>query len=667
MTIIERDDPDAQRDRRSLADRSTASREVLGVFRRPRGDTGWKSWLFTVDHKRIGIMYGAAALFFFVIGGFEALVIRTQLAAPDQEIISADLYNQVFTMHGVTMIFLVVMPIASAFANYLVPLQIGARDVAFPRLNAFSFWCYLAGGIFLNSSWFLGGGADGGWFAYAPNTSVIFSPSHGMDFYALGLQITGIASLVGAINLIVTILNARAPGMTLMKMPVFTWMALVTQFMLLFAMPVISVALFLLTFDRLFDANFFNVAMGADPLLWEHLFWVFGHPEVYIMVLPAFGVVSEIIPVFARKPIFGYEFMVFSGVAIGFMGWGVWAHHMFASGLGPISVAAFAVSTMFIAVPTGVKILNWMATMWGGSLRFSTPMLFSIGLVTMFTIGGLSGVSHAVAPADTQQTDTYYIVAHFHYVLFGGSLFAFVGGFYFWWPKAFGHMLREGLGKVHFWIMLIGFNLTFGPQHILGLQGMPRRTHSYFDGYGFNFWNLVSTIGAFMIAVSFLVFFTNIVVSRRDTMKPGWVSPGPDPWDARALEWMTASPTPTHNFDHTPVVTHRDEFWYRKYGETEDHRLVRIAEAEDVAQTGHRTDVHLPSPSYWPIVLSAGLPLVGYGLIFNLGITAVGLFLVIVAMSGWALEPVDDPDAPAAPSQSGDDVDESAPPALRPG
>jgi cytochrome c oxidase subunit 1 len=644
MAIVER--PSTAEGRELEAGpRHATTDDALGVFKRPTGDTGWRSWLFTVDHKRIGIMYGAAALFFFLIGGIEALIIRAQLAAPEQTLISADLYNQLFTMHGVTMIFLVVMPIGAAFANYLVPLQIGARDVAFPRLNAFSFWCFLFGGVFFNSSWFLGGGApDGGWFAYAPNTSVVFSPSHGMDFYAIGLQITGIASLVGAVNLIATILNMRAPGMTLMKMPVFTWMSLVTQFLLLFAMPVISVALFLLTFDRLFDANFFNVAAGADPLLWEHLFWIFGHPEVYIMILPAFGIVSETIPVFSRKPIFGYEFIVFSGAAIGFMGWGVWAHHMFASGIGPISVAAFAVSTMFIAVPTGVKILNWMATMWGGKISFTTPMLFSIGLVTMFTIGGLSGVSHAVAPADTQQTDTYYIVAHFHYVLFGGALFGFVGGFYYWWPKAFGHMLREGLGKVHFWTMLLGFNLTFGPMHVLGLEGMPRRTHSYFEGYGFNVWNLVSTIGAFLIAASFIVFFANIFVSRRDAAKPGWIPPGPDPWDARSIEWMTASPTPAHNFDHVPVVTHRDEFWYRKYGETDDHRIVRIAAAEDVAQTGLRRDVHLPAPSYWPILLCASFPLIGWGLIFNLGIAFAGGVLALLAIYGMALEPADDPD-----------------------
>ncbi len=453
----------------------------------------------TVDHKKIGIMYGAAGLVFFVVGGIYALFIRLQLARPELEILSADTYNQVFTMHGVVMLFLVAIPLGAAFANYLIPLQIGARDVAFPRLNALSFWIFLFGGLFIVSSMFIGGwwenAPDGGWFAYAPNTGVMFSPSNGLDFFALGLQITGFASLIGAVNLIVTVLNMRAPGMTLMKMPILTWMLLITQFLLLFAMPVISVALFLLTFDRLFGANFFNVAAGADPLLWQHLFWIFGHPEVYILILPSFGIISEIIPTFSRKPIFGYPFMVFAGAAIGFMGWGVWAHHMFASGMGPVSVAAFSVSTMFIAVPTGVKILNWLATMWGGRIRFTTAMLFASSVVAMFTIGGLSGVTHSLAPADTQQTDTYYIVAHFHYVIFGGIILGFFGGFYYWWPKVFGYFLGERLGKLNFWIMIIGFNMTFGPQHILGLQGMSRRIQTYSPGQGFELWNMVSTIG----------------------------------------------------------------------------------------------------------------------------------------------------------------------------
>src|SRR4051812_3036310 len=483
-----------------------AVRHPGGIFARPQATGGWRSWVTTVDHKKLGIMYGVVAFFFFGIGGIEALLIRLQLATPNGKVLSADLYNQVFTMHGTTMVFLVVMPIGAAFMNYLIPLQVGARDVAFPRINGFGFWCFLFGGILLNSSWLLGHAPDGGWFNYAPNSGVIFSPTHGIDFWNLGLIITGIASLTGAINLITTCLNMRAPGMTLMKMPVFTWMGLVTQFLLLFAIPVLTCAQFLLMFDRLFHANFFNVKQGADPLLWENLFWIFGHPEVYILILPSFGIVSEIIPVFSRKPIFGYPFMVFSGIAIGFMGWGVWAHHMFASGIGPISVAAFSISTMFIAVPTGVKILNWLATMWGGKLKLDTPMLFAIGLVGMFTIGGLSGVTHAVAPSDTQQTDTYYIVAHFHYVLFGGAFLGFMGGMYFYWPKAFGYMLNETLGKVNFWFMLLGFNLTFGPMHILGLQGMSRRIYTYDAGYGFEIWNKVATVGAFTLAFSVALF-----------------------------------------------------------------------------------------------------------------------------------------------------------------
>jgi cytochrome c oxidase subunit 1 len=655
MAIVERPS-----DALALPSGSPGAHNALGVFARPRASTGWRSWINTVDHKKIGIMYGASALVFLVIGGIEALAIRSQLAAPEQKVMSADLYNQVFTMHGVTMIFLAVMPLGAAFMNYLIPLQIGARDVAFPRLNALSFWTFLVGGIFLNTSWFLGGGADGGWFAYAPNTGVTFSPSHGMDFYAIGLQITGIASLIGGVNLVVTVLNLRAPGMTLMRMPVFTWMSFVTQILLVFAMPVISVALFLLTFDRLFDANFFNVSAGADPLLWEHLFWIFGHPEVYILILPAFGIVSEIIPVFSRKPIFGYPFMVFSGIAIGFMGWGVWAHHMFASGLGPWSVAAFSVSTMFIAVPTGVKILNWMATMWGGKLTFTTPMLFAVGLVAMFTIGGLSGVTHAVAPADTQQTDTYYIVAHFHYVIFGGALFGFLGGFYFWWPKVFGWMLNERRGKAQFWMTMVGFNLTFGPMHILGLQGMSRRIHTYREGYGFDVWNMVSTVGAFLIALSIAMFFHNIWKSKREAalLPP----PGPDPWDARSLEWSIPSPTPTHNFDDDPIVTELDHWWHQKYGEDDQGRVVKIAEPEEVAMVGDPSRSHLPAPSYWPIVLSLSFPLIGYGLIFNMVLAAIGGAVLLAGLVGWALEPPDDEDLPphGHDDHGGDDHGEAA-------
>jgi cytochrome c oxidase subunit 1 len=633
-------------------------RELLGTFKRPTATTGWRSWITTVDHKKIGIMYGATALVFFAIGGLEALLIRAQLAQPDGQVLSPEAYNQAFTLHGTTMVFLVIMPLLAAFSNYLIPLQIGARDVAFPRLNALSYWVFLFAGLFIYSGVFLHAIPDGGWFMYVPNSLKEFSPTLGNDFWDIGLQIAGIASLVGAINLIVTCLNMRAPGMTMLRMPIFTWMALVSQFLLLFAIPVISVALFLLMFDRQFDANFFNVEMGADPLLWQHLFWIFGHPEVYILILPAFGIVSEVIPVFSRKPLFGYPFMVFSGIAIGFMGWGVWAHHMFASGAGPVTVAAFSLSTMFIAVPTGVKIFNWVGTLWGGKLRFTTAMCFAVALVSQFTIGGLSGVTHAVAPADTQQTDTYYIVAHFHYVLFGGSMFGIMAGLYFWWPKIFGRFLDERIGKLHFWAWFVGFNLTFGPMHILGLQGMPRRTATYGDDMGWDLMNLLSTIGSFTIALGFLIFVFNVIKSRKNAIDH------PDPWDARTIEWATSSPPPAHNFDEDPTVTHLDEWWHRKYEEGDDGKLRRRENVPYLADPDFdASKVHMPSPSYWPIVVAAGLPIIGYGLLYTYWLCALGALFVVGGLYGWALEPPVDPDA----EHHGDDHDDdgSAPePAL---
>jgi cytochrome c oxidase subunit I len=619
---------------------------AYGAFRRPVSTTGWRSWVFTVDHKKLGIMYGVAAMVFFVIGGLEALAIRAQLAGPEGTVLSAGLYNEMFTMHATTMVFLFVMPMAAAWANYFVPLQIGARDVAFPRINAFGFWCFLFGGIFLNTSWFLGGAADGGWFMYQPNANALFSPGHGVDFWALGLQITGIASLTGALNLIVTVLNMRAPGMSLMKMPIFTWMILVVQFLLVFAIPVITVALFLLTFQREFGATFFDVSAGADPLLWQHLFWIFGHPEVYILILPSFGIVSEVLPVFSRKPLFGYKFVAFSGAAIGFLGWGVWAHHMFASGLGPVSVAAFSVATMLIAIPTGVKIVNWTLTMWGGKLQFTVAMLFAIGLVVQFTIGGLSGVTHAVAPSDTQQTDTYYIVAHFHYVLFGGAIFGIFSGFYYWWPKMFGKLLNEAIGKWNFWLMVIGMNLTFGPMHIIGLQGQPRRMYNWTEaraGEGFfnlGFWNRVASVGSFILAIGVFLFFVNVFYTHKSKK----VGKAPlDPWDARSLEWMTASPPKEHNFDQIPTVHALDEFFHRKYEEDHETGVVRkVATAEEILaeqEANADTHIHMPSPSYWPIILALALPIMAYGLIYYRLLAVVGGAIVLLAMFAWALEP----------------------------
>jgi cytochrome c oxidase subunit 1 len=645
MAIIERPAPGTVTTPALLpgAGEITPSR-TFGALKRPVASTGWKSWVFTVDHKKLGIMYGALAMFFFIVGGVEALLIRLQLAAPDGKVLNADLYNQMFTMHATTMVFLFVMPMASAFANYFIPLQIGARDVAFPRINAFGFWCLLAGGIIINLSWFLGGAADGGWFMYAPNSGPVFSPSHGVDFWALGLQITGIASLTGAINLIVTVLNMRAPGMSLMKIPIFTWMVTVVQFLLLFAMPVITVALFLLMFQRLFGAQFFDVAAGADPLLWQHLFWIFGHPEVYILVLPSFGIISEVLPVFSRKPLFGYPFVVFSGAAIGFVGWGVWAHHMFASGLGPVSVAVFSVATMAIAIPTGVKIINWTLTMWGGKLVFTTAMKYAVGLVFLFTFGGLSGVTHSVAPSDTQQTDTYYIVAHFHYVLFGGAILGLFSGFYYWWPKVFGKMLSERLGSWNFWLTIIGMNLTFGPMHILGLQGQPRRMYVWTEaraGEGFfnlAFWNLVATVGSFILSIGVLLFLVNIWVTARKKERAPL-----DPWNARSLEWMTSNPPKEHNFDAIPHVEHLDEFFHRKYEEdASTHSMKQVSTAELVLADLEKNpdkDIHMPSPSYWPIVLAFSLIPIALGLIYSIPVAVVGAAVLLYAMYGWSLEP----------------------------
>jgi len=658
---------------------------VTRLLRRPTGDVkGLWGWFTTVDHKKIGVLYGVTAMIFFLIGGIEALLLRVQLGSPNNTFLSADAYNQIFTMHGTTMIFLVIMPLSAGLANYLLPIMIGARDVAFPRLNAFGYWVFIVGGLFMYSSFFLGGAPNGGWFGYAPLTRNM--PGHNIDYWIFGLQILGIASLTGAVNLIVTVINMRAPGMSLMRMPIFVWMSLVAQFLLLFAIPVITVALFLLSFDRLFSTNFFNADAGADPLLWQHLFWLFGHPEVYILILPAMGIVSEVLPVFSRKPLFGYQVMVFSGIAIGFMGWGVWAHHMFATGLGPVALSAFSASTMFIAVPTGVKIFNWISTLWKGKIRLKTPLLFAVGFVTMFTIGGLSGVTHAVVPSDTQQTDTYYIVAHFHYVLFGGSIFGLFAGLYYWYPKLTGRLLSDRIGKLHFWLTLLGFNLTFAPFHILGLQGMPRRIYTYPTGRGWDVWNFVATIGSFLIALSVLVFIYNLWVSRKGPYV------GDDPWDARTLEWTIPSPPPEYNFKVVPVVTARDDFWHRKYTEDEHGRAVlrepappALAQAPpdgaaegvggttDVAVVdggehgdgdhGHdehgdeheeHVHIHLPSPSYWPLFSAIGLAVVAYGMIYKFWIVAVlGGIWILGGVYSWGLEPATEPEPPAEHGDNG--------------
>ena len=530
------------------------------------------------------------------------------------------------------MIFLAIMPMGAAFFNYIIPLQIGARDVAFPRLNAFSYWTFLAGAIMLNGSWFLGGAPNAGWFGYAPITGEAYNPGHGIDFWIMSLQLLGIASLAAAFNFIVTILNMRAPGMTLMRMPLFTWMTLITAFLLVLAFPVITVALIELMLDRFFGTNFFVPAAGANPVLWQHLFWVFGHPEVYILILPAMGIVSEVLPTFSKKPLFGYPVVVLSGLIIGFMGWMVWSHHMFTVGLGPIANSVFTITTMAIAVPTGIKIFNWLGTMWKGSITFSTPMLFSLGFITVFTIGGISGVMHAQAASDAQQQDTYFVVAHIHYVLFGGSIFALIAGVYYWFPKFTGRMYDETVGKITFWLIFAGMNLTFFPMHFTGLDGMPRRIYTYDANMGWDIWNTFSSGGAALLAVGMVTLIYNVV--------SGWMKgkrASGDPWDARTLEWSISSPPPEYNFVEIPTVTEIDDWWATK---RRKERVPVIAGASE----DEEHSIHLPQPSYWPIVVSIGLLLGGYGLIYHYALSVVGVAIALFGVYAWSFEPVNDPD-----------------------
>ncbi len=601
------------------------------LLRRPTARTGLVAWLTTVDHKKIGVMYGFFAVVFFLLGGIEALIIRTQLIVPNNHFVSAHFYSELFTMHGTTMIFLAVMPLNAAFFNLLVPLQIGARDVAFPRLNAFSLWVFVAGAVILNAGWFLKAGAPAaGWFGYAPLTSRTFTPDISADLWTVGLQVLGVSSIVASLNFITTIINLRAPGMTMMRVPVFTWMALITSFLLILAMPSIAIALVEVIFDRHFGTNFFEVSNGGQPILWQHLFWIFGHPEVYILILPAMGYVSEILPTFARKPLFGYPVIVFSGALIGFIGFGVWSHHMFTTGMGVVATSAFALATMAIAVPTGVKIFNWIGTIWGGHLRMRTPMLFALGFIWMFMIGGFSGIMHSAAPADSQQHNSYFVVAHFHYVLIGGSLFGLLAAIYYWFPKFFGRMVNEFWGKVSFWIIFVGFNATFFPMHFLGLNGMPRRTWTYDANMGWSTGNLVSSLGAYLLGLGILIYFLVLIWSRFKGARAG-----PDPWDARTLEWSIPSPPPEYNFAVTPTVHARDAWWYEKH-HPEELAREHAAHAGDEAAHG---GIHMPDQSWYPLFAAAGL--LAAGLCFanyNLTGSLIGLGLLLVSVYLWALE-----------------------------
>ncbi len=529
------------------------------------GGEGLLSWVSTVDHKKVGLMYIFTALFFLVVGGVEALLMRIQLAVPNNHFLSPQMYDQLFTMHGTTMIFLVAMVLVNGFGNYLIPLMIGACDVAFPRLNAFGYWITLFGGIMLNYSFLAGGAPSAGWFAYAPLSLPAYNTGTGMDYWTLGLLMTGIGTVTAALNLIVTILTLRARGMRITQVPLFVWMMLITSLLVIFALPALNAGLVMLFVDRRMHGMFFG--SHGSPVLWQHFFWIFGHPEVYILVLPAFGMISEIIPVMSRKPIFGYNFVAASTVAIGFLSFGVWAHHMFAVGLWNSALITFGASSMLIAVPTGVKLFNWVATMHGGRIRMNTAMLFCIGFLVQFTFGGVTGMTFAIVPLDWATTDTYFVVAHFHYTIIGGIVFAMMAGAYYWFPKMSGRMLSERLGRWNFWLMVIGFNGTFFVQHILGLLGMPRRVASYPNLPMWGTLNMISTVGAFVFGFSVLVFVGNVLYS----VFYGEVA-GDNPWDAWTLEWLATSPPAAHNFERVPYVRSRRPLWDAKNPELADWR-----------------------------------------------------------------------------------------------
>ncbi|HEX6796783.1 MAG TPA: cbb3-type cytochrome c oxidase subunit I [Ktedonobacterales bacterium] len=569
--------------------------------RRRWSSTAIGSWVTTTDHKKIGILYIYTGMIFFFLGGIEASLIRIQLAVPNNTVLSPEVYDQIFTMHGTTMIFLFAMPTFAGFGNYLVPLMIGARDMAFPRLNALGYWLVFFGGLSLYISFLFAAAPNAGWFSYAPLTECTpaaiasglggqtfqaqaaaaaqaaqsglqgcFAPGQNMDFWIIGINLLGIASILGSLNFIVTILRMRAPGMTINRMPLFTWMTMITAFLLIFALPSLTVASMLLLFDRHLGTHFYQPTFGGDPLLWQHLFWSFGHPEVYVLILPAFGMISEILPVFSGKPIFGYTFVAWSGVAIGFLSFTVWAHHMFAVGLPTVAQAFFATSTTMIAIPTAVKIFNWVATTWHGHLRFNVPMLFGLGFVAMFLIGGLNGAVLGVVPFDYQITDTYFVVAHIHYVLFAGAAMGIFGAIFYWFPKMSGRKLNETAGKIQFWLMLIGLNLAFFPMHLLGLFGMPRRQYTYPPNMGWNDLNLLSTIGVGVIFIALLIFLGNwfYTVFLTPANQPD------DPWDGFTLEWATSSPPPTENFKTIPVVRSRRPVWDLKHPDQADWRMV---------------------------------------------------------------------------------------------
>ncbi|MCL6522043.1 MAG: cytochrome c oxidase subunit I [Firmicutes bacterium] len=612
---------------------ATAERALHLPELRTAEERGFLSWLMTVDHKRIGILYLVTSAVFFAAGGVEALLMRTQLIRPDNTFLGPKTFDEILTMHGTTMIFLAVIPLAAAFFNYFMPIMIGARDVAFPRLNALSYWLYLAGALILYSSWFLGGAPDAGWFNYVPLSDAFSGP--GENFYILGLLLTGFSSIVSSVNFVTTILNMRAPGMSLMRMPVFVWGTFLWSALLLFSAPPFSVALILLLLDRIAGTGFFVPAMGGNALMWQHLFWIMGHPEVYILAVPAWGVISEVLPTFARKPLFGYRGAVIALFAISSLSFTVWSHHMFATGMGPVVNDAFMVTTKLISLPTGALVFTWLATLWGGRIRYTTAMLFAVGFLPLFIFGGLTGLMLATAPADLQLTDTYFVIGHFHYIAIGGILFSMLAAAYYWLPKMTGRMLDERLGKWSFWITFVGFNLTFFPMHLSGLYGMPRRIYTYSPLLGVDVYNLLSTVGAYVLGVGLLITLVNVARS----LAVGKVA-GADPWDARTLEWTTPSPVPAYNFRVIPLVRGRDALWYEKQAPDGDGRMRGAEEAAGA--------IHMPGLTYLPALLALGLLVAAYGVNFKLvWLAALGALITFYSIfrqmfeadRGYLLEP----------------------------
>ena len=580
----------------------------------------WREWLTTVDHKRIGIMYILAALLMLFRGGVDALMMRAQTAIPDNGLLDGQHYNEVFTTHGVVMILFMAMPFIIGLMNIVTPLQIGARDVAFPRLNAVSFWLFFMGAMLFNISFVVGGSPDAGWTSYFPLASNDFSESVGSNYYAISLQIAGIGTLLTGINFIVTILKMRAPGMNLMKMPMFTWSILITNFIIVFAFPVLTVALALMTMDRLFGTQFFTMANGGSDMLWANLFWVWGHPEVYIVILPAFGIYSEIISTFARRNLYGYNSMVISMVAISTLSFIVWAHHFYTMGHGAMVNGIFSITTMAIAVPTGVKIFNWLFTLWKGKIVFTVPMLYSLAFIPIFTLGGVTGVMLAMASADYQYHNTMFLVAHFHYVLIPGTVFAVLAGFTYWWPKMFGFMLSEKIGKWSFWFITIGFNVTFFPMFITGLDGQARRMYTYSESTGYGPLNMLSFVGAIGLAIGFALIVYNIYWSTRYASR----NISNDPWDARSLEWATHTPIPEYNFAVVPTVGSTEAFWDSK---KKGFKLFG----------GKVEKIHMPNNSGVPFIMSCIFFVWGFAMVFSMWIIAIiatiGIFACMIHRS----------------------------------